>query len=117
MEEVICITSTNDIRLEGVLDRQQAEKAVVLTHPHPLYGGNMDVPLIGLMARCFQSAGIATLRFNFRGTGGSTGEYDNGRGEQDDVLVACEFLTDLGYDQLILAGYSFGAWVNAPCHK
>nr|WP_319493261.1 alpha/beta hydrolase [uncultured Desulfobacter sp.] len=111
--EFVTITGPGDIRLEGILNRQETDKAVVVTHPHPLYGGNMDVPVVCRMAACFQSAGIAALRFNFRGTGGSTGNYDNGQGEQDDVRSALDFLSDQGYDTLFLAGYSFGAWVNA----
>ena len=113
MEEFITITGTGNIRLKGCLKRQETGKAVVLSHPHPLYGGSMDVPLICRMADCFHSAGIATLRFNFRGTGGSSGKFDNGRGEQDDVRSVLDFLSDQGYDQLFLAGYSFGSWVNA----
>ena len=113
MEESITITGNGNICLEGYLNRQETGKALVLAHPHPLYGGNMDVPLICRMAACFQSAGIATLRFNFRGTCRSSGEFDNGRGEQDDVRNALAFLSDQGYDQLFLAGYSFGSWVNA----
>ena len=112
-EEFITITGAGNICLEGYLNRQETGKAVVLAHPHPLYGGNMDVPVICRMATCFQSAGIATLRFNFRGTGGSAGKFDNGRGEQDDVRSVLDFLSDQGYDQLFLAGYSFGSWVNA----
>ena len=112
-DELVTITGPGDIHLEGILDRQETNKAVVVTHPHPLYGGNMDVPVVCRMAACFQSAGFAVLRFNFRGTGGSTGNFDNGRGEQDDVKSALAFLSDQGYDQLFLAGYSFGAWVNA----
>ncbi|WP_020587058.1 alpha/beta hydrolase [Desulfobacter curvatus] len=112
-EEFITITGADAIRLEGCLNRQETQKAVVLSHPHPLYGGNMDVPVICRMAECFQSAGIATLRFNFRGAGGSSGAFDNGRGEQDDVRSCLAFLSGQGYDQLFLAGYSFGAWVNA----
>ena len=113
IEEFITITGTADICLEGYLNRQQTGKAVVLAHPHPLYGGNMDVPVICRMAESFQSAGIATLRFNFRGTGGSSGKFDEGLGEQDDVRSALDFLSGQGYDQLFLAGYSFGSWVNA----
>nr|WP_319393734.1 alpha/beta hydrolase [uncultured Desulfobacter sp.] len=112
-DEFVTITGPGDIRLEGIFNRQETNKAAVITHPHPLYGGNMDVPLICRMAACFQSAGIAALRFNFRGTGVSTGTFDDGQGEQDDVKSALKFLSDQGYDQLLLAGYSFGAWVNA----
>ena len=112
-DEFVTITGSGDLRLEGILNRQETNKAVVVTHPHPLYGGNMDVPVVCRMAACFQSAGFAVLRFNFRGTGGSTGNFDNGQGEQDDVRSALAFLSDQGYDQLFLAGYSFGSWVNA----
>lgn len=112
-DEFVTITGPGDIRLEGILNRQETHKAVVITHPHPLYGGNMDVPVVCRMADCFESAGIAVLRFNFRGTGASTGSFDNGHGEQDDVKSALKFLADQGYDPLFLAGYSFGSWVNA----
>lgn len=113
IEEFITITGAGNICLEGYLNRQDTGKAVVLAHPHPLYGGNMDVPVICRMAACFQSAGITSLRFNFRGTGGSSGKFDDGLGEQDDVRSALEFLSGQGFEQLFLAGYSFGAWVNA----
>lgn len=112
-DEFVTITGPGDVRLEGILNRQETDKAVVISHPHPLYGGNMDVPVVSRMADCFDAAGIAVLRFNFRGTGGSTGNFDNGQGEQGDVKSALKFLSDQGYHQLFLAGYSFGAWVNA----
>jgi hypothetical protein len=57
--------------------------------------------------------GYGALRFNFRGAGGSEGEYDGGRGEQDDVEAALEKLAGAGSHPLDLAGYSFGGWVNA----
>ncbi len=112
MEELVAIEST-DARLEGCLDRKNAGKAVVLTHPHPLYGGNMDNSVVNQMAAAFQAAGFTTLRFNFRGTGKSSGTFDNGNGEQEDVLAAMDFLSNAGYEQVCLAGYSFGSWVNA----
>jgi hypothetical protein len=64
-------------------------------------------------ASAFAQQGFTTLRFNFRGTGGSSGMYDNGHGEQTDVIAALEFLKDQGCDPLYLAGYSFGSRVNA----
>jgi len=57
--------------------------------------------------------GFTTLRFNFRGVGGSQGNYGNGIGEQEDVRAAVAYLADIGIRQIDLAGYSFGAWVNA----
>ena len=112
MEALVAIESI-DARLEGCLNRKNSEKAVVVTHPHPLYGGNMDNHVVCRMAAAFQSVEISTLRFNFRGTGGSSGEFDNGEKEQEDVLSALDFLSGEGFEQILLAGYSFGAWVNA----
>ena len=57
--------------------------------------------------------GYTTLRFNFRGVGNSQGSYGDGVGEQEDVRAAISYLTDLSINQIDLAGYSFGAWVNA----
>src|SRR5258708_20625360 len=55
---------------------------------------------------------MPALRFNFRGVGRSTGTYDEGRGEMDDVRYALEFLSHR-YPGLpvILGGFSFGAYV------
>lgn len=90
-----------------------AAKGVVVTHPHPLYGGNMDNPVVVQIAQSFYTAGFTTLRFNFRGTGQSSGMFDNGAGEQDDVRAALSVLKDQGITEPFLAGYSFGSWVNA----
>ena len=61
----------------------------------------------------FVSSGFSTLRFNFRGVGYSEGTYDEGSGETRDVVAACTFMRNLiGHEgRLVLAGYSFGAWV------
>jgi hypothetical protein len=61
--------------------------------------------------------GYSTLKFNFRGVGRSQGTYDNGLGEQKDVLSALSFLADMGMERIDLAGYSFGAWVNAHAQQ
>ena len=62
------------------------------------------------LARAFARSGFATLRFNFRGTEGSEGEFDNGRGELDDALAALQWLRSHYPDgPLWLAGFSFGA--------
>lgn len=55
---------------------------------------------------------MPALRFNFRGVGHSTGNYDEGRGEMDDARYALEYLTRR-YPGLpvIMAGFSFGAWI------
>lgn len=111
MEEGIYFPS-GECRLAG-LYHPGSEKGAVITHPHPLYGGDMNNVVVEALALAYQRKGYATLRFNFRGTGKSTGNYDSGIGERKDVLAAAAFLTDKGVRRIDLAGYSFGAWVNA----
>lgn len=105
--------SCGNITLEGRLKESAGTKGAVICHPHPLYGGNMDNPVVMTIARAFEQKKITTLRFNFRGTGSSTGMFDNGTGEQDDVRSALSFMAEKGYSSLFLAGYSFGARMNA----
>ncbi|MEH0019294.1 MAG: alpha/beta fold hydrolase [Desulfobacter sp.] len=113
MEERIVIPC-RDVRLEGVFHTgDDPRNAVVITHPHPLYGGNMENPVVRTIADAYAGAGYTTLRFNFRGTDGSSGRFDNGTGEQDDVRASVAWLKSRGVHAVHLAGYSFGAWVNA----
>ena len=100
------------LRLEGRMSLASGPDAVVMTHPHPLYGGEMDHPVVTTLAGVYQRLGYSTLRFNFRGVGASGGEYGDGDGEQDDVRAAAVRLAGLGKTVTDLAGYSFGAWVN-----
>ena len=88
---------------------------VVICHPHPLYGGDMDNPVVVRLVEVSNDLGLATIRFNFRGTGDSTGVHDHGTGEQRDVEAALARLAALvGAERpLFLAGYSFGAAVVA----
>ena len=102
----------NTIRLQAMLAQNSNNKAVVVTHPHPLYGGNMDNPVVIRIVETYAKQGFSTLRFNFRGTGQSTGMFDNSCGEQSDVDAALAYLKGQGYNQVSLAGYSFGSRVN-----
>lgn len=88
--------------------------AVVVCHPHPLYGGDMHNNVV--MAACdgLVKEGVAAFRFNFRGVGGSQGAHGGGNGEQEDVLAAFAFLEadkEIDRARLGLVGYSFGAGV------
>ena len=112
MEEKVCFRS-GDFELEGLFESGRTARGVVITHPHPLYGGDMHNPVVDAIRRVYRMKGFATLRFNFRGAGESEGLHDNGVGEQVDVLAALSFLTGSGFQPVDLAGYSFGAWVNA----
>ena len=116
MEKRITFES-DGLEIEGLFSRSESDRAAVVTHPHPLYGGDMHNPVVAAVAAVYQQMGYATLRFNFRGTGGSRGSHDKGIGERRDVAAALEFLKQSGGRRLDLAGYSFGAWVNAhlPC--
>ena len=98
--------------IEGLLNKKDEKKGVVVTHPHPLYGGDMYNMVVESIVHVYQMKGYSTLKFNFRGVGRSQGTYDNGIGEQKDVLSALSFLADSGMERIDLAGYSFGAWVN-----
>jgi uncharacterized protein len=106
-------------RLEAILwtpsarDRHRPPLAAVVCHPHPLFGGTMHNKVVYQAAKSLDALGLPVLRFNFRGAGMSTGEHDRGSGEQDDVRAALEFLeTQFPGVPLLLAGFSFGAWVG-----
>lgn len=111
--EQATLFKSGDLLLEGLLDEKSADYGLIVTHPHPLYGGDMHNLVIDVVRQVFTQKDFTTLRFNFRGTGSSQGNHDNGRGEQTDVLSAISFLENRGVRTIVLAGYSFGAWVNA----
>lgn len=84
--------------------------AVVLAHPHPLYGGTLHNPVVFHADRELNRRGLTTLRFNFRGVEGSDGFHDDGRGEIGDMAAAAAWVSGLTPGQpLILVGYSFGS--------
>jgi alpha/beta superfamily hydrolase len=107
------VFASGERQLEGVLHAiPGSRRAGVVCHPHPLYGGNMNNPVVRAVEEGLQRAGYSTLRFNFRGTGESTGSYSGGIGEGDDLRAAGAYLLDkTGAEQVALAGYSFGAMV------
>lgn len=89
--------------------------ALVVCHPHPQFGGTLENKVVFSVARVAVQQGLASLRFNFRGAGGSAGYHDHGRGEVDDVRAALDHAADLvgdGPGRLALAGFSFGSFVG-----
>ncbi|MFH2131742.1 MAG: alpha/beta fold hydrolase [bacterium] len=112
MEEPILFTS-DALRIEGLCEQKSTSRAVIITHPHPLYGGDMYNAVVSTIQKTYADAGYTTLRFNFRGVGQSDGHFDNGIGEQTDLKAAREFLSAKGITSIDLAGYSFGSWVAA----
>ncbi|MGD0797987.1 MAG: alpha/beta fold hydrolase [Acidobacteriaceae bacterium] len=102
-------------RLEAVLNtgRDDAAYAALVCHPHPLGGGTMHTKAVYHAMKAFAAFGLPVLRFNFRGVGLSEGEHDQGRGEMDDVRAAVEWLgTNFGGRAILMAGFSFGAYVG-----
>jgi hypothetical protein len=103
-------------RLEAMLwtsPRAEPPMAAVVCHPHPLFGGTMHNKVVFQTAKTLQSLGLPVLRFNFRGAGLSEGEHDKGRGEREDVRAALDFLAaEFSGAPILLAGFSFGAWVG-----
>jgi uncharacterized protein len=106
-------------RLEALLNAgsEDATYAALVCHPHPLFGGTMHNKVVFHTMKALNSFGLPVLRFNFRGTGLSEGEHDNGHGEIDDVRVALNWLDAEFHLPLIFAGFSFGAAVglSAAC--
>jgi len=109
-EPVFFMTGT--LQIQGLLQTKPGDKGVVITHPHPLYGGSMHNNVVESLVRVYRHAGYSTLRFNFRGVGSSQGKYDHGQGEREDVKAALYYLAEQGKNVVDLAGYSFGVWVN-----
>lgn len=90
-------------------------RAVLLCHPHPLYGGSMHSPVPLAIAKILSEKGgsrVAWARFNFRGVGASAGKYDGGRGEVDDADTLLDVLErTAGPVPVTVCGHSFGASV------
>jgi len=108
--------ASDGLALEGVLHipALSPSPAVVICHPHPLYGGDMHNNVVVALARAITERGIAVLRFNFRGAGGSEGSFGGGAGERADARAALTFLRqrpEVDPERMGIAGYSFGAAV------
>jgi alpha/beta superfamily hydrolase len=82
----------------------------VVCHPHPQHGGTMDNKVVQTLARAFVQLGYSAVRFNFRGVGASQGAWAEGAGEIDDALAVVGAFRAVG-QPLLLAGFSFGAYV------
>ena len=116
-EEKVFISLSSDIKLEALIALSSGQNAVLVAHPHPLYGGDMYNNVVEALINAYQKSGYTTLRFNFRGVGKSGGSYDNGIGEKEDVRAVFAYLLNIGKDKIAVSGYSFGAWVVASCIK
>ena len=107
------------LELEGIIASPSDSgvefgKAVVVCHPHPMLGGDMNDAVVSEICRLSAGEGMFALRFNFRGVGGSQGEFTNGKQEHNDVKAALSVMRDWpGVDRkrVAVAGYSAGATI------
>jgi alpha/beta superfamily hydrolase len=99
-------------RIECAVDGPDgaARGAALIAHPHPLFGGTLDNKVVQTLARAFVDLGYEAWRPNFRGVGQTEGAHDEGRGELEDLHA---LVRTLNAEQLVLAGFSFGAAVVA----
>jgi len=103
-------------QIEAILKEPagDAKGSAIVSHPHPLGGGTMHNKVAFRAAAGLVDAGLITLRYNFRGVGASTGAHDEGRGEQQDVSDALDYMSANYPDKEIThAGFSFGTWVGS----
>jgi uncharacterized protein len=109
--ETVRLHTADGIELEGELARPAgARAAVVLAHPHPAQGGSMRSLVTSELFRLLPAAGLAALRFNFRGVEGSGGTHAHGQLEHLDIEAAVATLADRAPGlALVVAGWSFGA--------
>lgn len=97
-----------------ILPEAPPDALMLVCHPHSLMGGSLDNKVVSTLHRAGRDAGLATLRFNFRGVGASAGAFDAGLGEQEDLLAVLAWAgARLRCRRLVLAGFSFGAFVAA----
>ncbi len=115
-QTAVGIFSGKDLTLDGVFAAPEGINskipAILVCHPHPTLGADMDNPVVTAICGAAAEAGLASLRFNFRGVGGSEGTFSNGEEEGDDVRAALGFLSHMRGVQgkrLGVVGYSFGA--------
>ena len=101
-------------KLEALYHQGNADKpAIVVCHPHPVYGGTMRNKVVYWMARTFEDMSYSVLRFNFRGVEKSEGQWDEGVGEVDDVTAMIDWLEQKNPNSpLYLAGFSFGTYAG-----
>jgi uncharacterized protein len=96
------------------LDTPDARGVALICHPNPVQGGTMLNKVVSTVQRTARDAGLATLRFNYRGVGTSAGSHDMASGEVDDAEAVARWLR-AQYPELplTLLGFSFGGFVAA----
>jgi alpha/beta superfamily hydrolase len=104
-----------DAVIETVVEDPETELRglALVAHPHPLHGGTLDNKVAHTLARAALAQGYVAVRPNFRGVGASSGQYDYGIGETEDLIAIAEHLApQFGYLPWTLLGFSFGSYVQ-----
>ncbi len=120
MREVTTEFRSGALTLEGVLCMPEEGgplPAVIVCHPHPLYGGSMNNNVVNCLCSALNAESLISFKFNFRGVGRSQGDFGDGAGEQEDVSSAISFITTLSEvdpESMGLIGYSAGAAFALP---
>lgn len=111
-QERAVIIPAGDIVLEGLWQRGEEGPACVIAAPHPDFGGSMDSAVVAEIAFGAAHAGSPTLRFNYRGVGGSQGVSTATETEVSDFVFAADHLLETNErEEYFAVGYSFGAWI------
>ena len=106
-----------DISIQ-IPQQANARSIAILCHPLPTAGGTMNNKVIYTLGQSCHARGIATLKFNTRGTGTSEGQFDHGRGETDDLMAVIDYVCQhLGTEDIWLGGFSFGSFVAYNASK
>lgn len=94
VSERVTFETDDGLQIEGLLHLPEATPApaIVVCHPHPQYGGEMRNNVVDAICKAALDQGIGALRFNFRGVGGSEGQYGGGVAERKDVAAALAYL-------------------------
>ncbi len=90
-------------RLEGRLTGEGP--LALIAPPHPMYGGTIGNPVVKALEHALRGVGLATLAFNFRGTGESDGAQT---GDLEEARVDYRAVVD-AHPAVLLSGYSFGS--------
>jgi alpha/beta superfamily hydrolase len=120
MKKTIVSFPSGELLLEGIVAIPEGAgtfPALIVCHPHPLYGGSMDNNVVHSLCETLTKASFVSFKFNFRGVGRSQGEFGQGIGEQEDVEAAISFISTVkavDSKRIGLAGYSAGAGFALP---
>ena len=111
-ERMVAIALPEGGSLEGIFiaGAPGSNQGAVVAPPHPLYGGSIESPVLNEIAYACTKAGIASLRFNWRGVGASTGEPSGDAADADaDYRAALTHMGETVEGSILACGYSFGA--------